>query len=193
MANPNAPFGLRAVRHYFGGVVRDNEYAIADQYGTQLCLGDPVVCTGTGKNIALATAATNGKISGVFNGCHYIDLLGDTKFSKIWPAAQATYNAVGATALIIDDPFVVFEVMFNTLAAADVRALANLVLAAGNAQTGASGWSAVEPPGAGENQIKILSLPASAVLPGGVSNAYGAFAVAQILIAQHELNPIVGL
>lgn len=192
MANPNTPFGLRQVRHYFGGVVRENEYAIADSYGTQLCIGDPVVCSGTGKNITLATAATSGKISGVFNGCEYRNAQGDTYFSKIWPAAQATYNAEGAKALIYDDPFLVYEVMFDTLAAADVRALANLVLAAGNTQTGQSGWTAVHPPGAGENQIKILGLSGGAN-PGGIANAYGAFAVAEVLIAQHELNPIVGL
>jgi hypothetical protein len=192
-ANPNAPFGLRPKRHYFGGVVRENEYAIADAYGTALLLGDPVVATGTGKNIQLATAGTGSKITGVFSGCKYRNLLGDTIWDAYWPAAQATYNSEGAVALVFDDPFIVFEVMFDTLAAGDVRALANLVSAAGDTTRKLSAWTAAHPPGAGENQIKIMSLPLSEMGPGAIPNNYGAFAVAEIMIAQHELNSIVGL
>lgn len=189
MANPNAPFGLRALKHLKGGVVRYNSgYKIADQYGTNLFLGDPVVCTGTDKNIGIASAGTSNKISGVFAGCEFVNLLGDTIWSKYWPAAQQTYNAQGAMAYVFDDPDICFEVMFDTLAAGDVRALANLVAGAGNTLTGLSGWTAAHPPGAGENQIKIYGLPDSEVLPGGVFNAYGAFAVAEVLVAQHELN-----
>lgn len=186
MTNPNAPFGLRPLRHLFGGVIRDNKYAIADQYGTALYLGDPVVCTGTGKNIGIAAAGASDKITGVFNGCEYIDALGNTQFSKYWPASTVTKNAVGATALIIDDPFVLFEVMFSALVAADVRALANLASGAGNTYTGQSGWSATEPPGSGENQLKIYNI-SGCTNPGGVPNAYGAYCVAEVLLAQHEL------
>jgi hypothetical protein len=195
MGNPNAPFGLRVKRHYFGGLVRDNAYTIADGYGTQLCIGDPVVCTGTGRNIQLASAGDSDKITGVFNGCEYRNAAGDTYFSKIWPAAQATYNGEGAKALIYDDPFIVYEVMFDALSAANVRALANLVSGAGNTQTGQSGWTAAQPPGNTENQIKILGLAESAVLPGRGFNAYGDYAVAEVLIAQHELfaGAIVGI
>lgn len=187
MANPNAPFGLRPVRHMFGGVVRANEYNIADQYGTALYLGDPVVATGTGKNIGIASAATSAKLTGVFAGCEYVNSLGDTIFSKYWPASTVTLSGSTVKALVYDDPFLLYEVQFDTLAAANVRALANLVSGSGNAQTGLSGWTAVAPPGAGENQLKIWSVPSSLVNQGGVINAYGAYAVAHVLLAQHEL------
>lgn len=185
MANPNAPFGLRAVRHLFGGVMRPNEYTIADQYGTALYEGDPVVCTGTGRNLAIGTAASSGVISGVFSGCEYVDTLGDTKFSKFWPAAQVTKTGSVIKAFVYDDPHILFEVQFATLAAADIRQLANLVSGVGNAQTGLSGWTAAAPVTT-ENQLKIYSL-SNCVNPGGLANAYGAFAVAQVLVAFHEL------
>lgn len=186
MPNPNTPFGLRVSRHRKGGTVRVSEYNIADGYGTALYSGDPVVCTGTGTNIQIASAATNAKITGVFAGCRYVNTLGDTIFSKFWPAGQAIKAGTTAIALVIDDPGVMFEVQFDTLAAANVRALANLVAGAGNAQTGQSGWTAAAPPGAGENQVKIMAVP-PLPLAGGAVNSYGAYAVAQILIGQHEL------
>lgn len=185
MANPNAPFGLRPVRHLFGGVVRPNEYTIADQYGTALYLGDPVVATGTGRNIGIATAGSSNPVTGVFAGCEYVDSLGDTKFSKYWPASQVTKSGTTVKALVIDDPHVVFEVQFATLAAADIRQLANLVSGSGNAQTGQSGWTAAAPVTT-ENQLKIYRL-SNGSSPGGVQNAYGAYAVAEVLIAFHEL------
>lgn len=188
VANPNAPFGLRAVSHLKGGVLRYNGgYAIPDQYATGLFLGDPVLCNGSGKQIGIAAAATNGKISGVFAGCKYVNQLGDTIFAEYWPANQITKNAVGAVAYVWDDPDILFEVMFDTLALGDVRALANLVAGAGSTVTGLSGWTAAHPPGAGENQLKIFDMPVSETNPGGIPNNYGAFAVGQVLIAQHEL------
>lgn len=185
MANPNAPFGLRPVRHLFGGVMRPNEYNIADQYGTALFEGDPVVCTGTGVNISIATAASSGVITGVFAGCEYVDSLGDTKFSKYWPASQVTKAGSIIKALVFDDPHLLFEVQFATLAAADIRQLANLVSGVGNTLTGTSGWTAAAPVTT-ENQLKIYRL-SNCVSPGGVANAYGTFAVAQVQIAFHEL------
>jgi hypothetical protein len=187
VANPNAPFGLRPVRHFAGGIVRLSEgYTVADQYGTSLFIGDPVLVTGTGCNLGIAAAGNGDKISGVFAGCEYQNSLGDTIWSKYWPASTATYNAQGAKAIIYDDPWIVYEVMFATVATTDIRNLANLVAGNGNAQTGLSGWTAAAPAG-GANQLKVLRLPTSEVNPGGIANNYGAYGVAQVLLAQHEL------
>lgn len=187
MTNPNTPFGLRPTRHMFGGVIRENEYKIADAYGTALYVGDPVLATGTDTNIGIAAAAADGKITGVFNGCKYRNTLGDTIFSKVWPAAQATYNAEGAVALVYDDPFIEYDIMFDNLVAADIRAIANLVSGTGNAQTGQSAWTAIKPPGSTENQLKIVSLSGT-VLPGGIPNAFGLYAVARVLLNTHEFH-----
>lgn len=187
MANPNAPFGLRPLRHLFGGTMRPSIYNIADQYATALYLGDPVVAAGTGKNVGIASAATSGKITGVFAGCEYLNSLGDTIWSKYWPAAQVTNTAQAIKAFVYDDPFILYEVMFDTLAATDVRALANLVSGTGVAATGLSGWTAAHPPGSGENQLKIYAVDATEIAPGGSVNAYGTYCVAEVLLAQHEL------
>lgn len=186
MANPNAPFGLRPVRHLFGGVIRPNEYTIADQYNTSLYLGDPVTCTGTGKNIGIATAANSGKITGVFQGCEYLNALGDTIWSERWPASTVTDTRQTVKAFVLDDPFILFEIQFDTLAAADIRALTNLVSGNGNDKTNLSGWTAVAPAGGGANQLKIYGL-SGVTSQGGAINAYGAYAVGQVLLAQHEM------
>lgn len=188
MANTNAPFGLRPVRHLFGGVIRESAYTIADQYGTGLFMGDPVVATGTGKNIQIATAATaDAKVTGVFQGCKFVDANGDTKFMNYWPAGQVTKNAVGAEAIVIDDPFVEFEIQFSALVAADIRALANLASGSGSTSTGLSAWTATQPPGSTENQLKIVGLSNTAGI-GGAPNAYGAYAVGRVLINTHEFH-----
>ena len=188
MTNVNAPFGLRPVRHSRGGVIRASEYTIADQYGTSLFTGDPVKETGTGKNIGIASAGASNKITGIFAGCEYVDALGETKFSKYWPASTVTKSGTTVKALVYDDPDIEFEVQFDTLAAADVRALANLASGAGNTVTGLSGWTGVAPPGSTENQVKIMDVP-PVIGANGVTNAYGTYAVAAVLISQHVLGP----
>lgn len=188
MANPNTPFGLRPVRHYHGGVVRENEYTIADGYTTALYQGDPVVVTGTGKNIQIATAGSSGIVTGVFNGCRYVNTLGDSYFSKSWPASQAIKSGTTAYALVYDDPFIMYEVQFGAtgIVAADVRLLTDLVSGTGDAATGRSGWSCAGVAGS-ENQLKILEL-ADYVHPGALQNAYGAYAVAWVLLGKPELT-----
>ncbi len=187
VANPNAPFGLRPVKHLKGGVLRYNtDYSIASGYGTGLYEGDPVVVTGNGTNIQIATAAGANLITGVFAGCEFVDAAGDTKFMKSWPAGQVTKNAQDARAYVFDDPDILFEIMMNTMAKADVRALISLVAGNGNDLTGLSGWTGLAPAG-GESQLKIYNL-SGCVNPGGIPNAYGAYAVAQVTINRHELN-----
>lgn len=191
MGNLNAPFGLRAVRHRFGGTIRASKYAIADQYGTSLFTGDPVVVTGNGANLQIATAATDDVITGVFAGCRYVDLLGDTKWSSYWPAAQVTNTAVPIIAEILDDPFIEYDIQFDATGfdAAHSRKLANLVANAGNTKTGTSAYSATRAAGT-ETQLKLLGLsPAyEGQNPGVAQSAYGAYAIGRVMINTHEFN-----
>lgn len=187
MANPNTPFGLRPVRHYFGGVVRENEYTIASGYSTALYQGDPVLVTGTGKDIGIATAGSSGIVTGVFNGCRYVDANGDTFFRKHWPASTTLKSGTTCYALVYDDPFIQYEIQFDStgFVAAGVRQLADLVSGTGDAATGRSGWYAAYAAGS-ENQLKILEL-ADYVHPGALQNAYGAYAVAWVMLGKPEL------
>lgn len=188
MANPTVAFGMVPVRHYFGGLIRPNKYTIADAYATALFEGDVVRCTGTGRDVGIGTAAGSAANTGVLVGVEYVDSTGQTVFDTYWPAAQATKNAVGGIAWVIDDPFVVFAIKSSAtgIAAADVRLLGDFVSAAGDIPTKKSGWSMSTVAGA-ENQLKVLELADSWVHPGGAINAYGAHAVVHVLFGKHEL------
>lgn len=188
MANPNTPFGLMPVRHYFGGLVRENQYTIADGYSTALYMGDPVLVTGTGKNIGIATAGSSGIVTGVFAGCKFIDTAGETWFRKSWPASQAIKSGTTAIAYVYDDPFILYAIQSGAtgIAAVDVRLLTDLVSGTGDAATGRSGWSCAGLAGS-ENQLKIMEVPDDYVHSGGVVNAYGAYAVAYVLLGKPEL------
>lgn len=188
MANPNTPFGLVPVRHYFGGVVRTNEYTIADAYATSLFMGDPVLVTGTGKNIGIATAGSSGIVTGVFAGCRYVNAAGDTIFGKYWPASTAIKAGSVAYATVYDDPFILYAIQSGAtgIAAVDIRLLTDLVSGAGDATTGRSGWSCAGLAGS-ENQLKILDLASEWVHPGALANAYGAYAVALVMLGKPEL------
>lgn len=183
MSNTNAPFGLSPVRHLFGGVIRPNEYTIADGYNTALYMGDPVAVTGTGRNIGIATASTGSVVTGVFQGCKYINALGDTVWSKYWPASQAIKSGTVAIAYVLDDPFVLYEIQSDVtgIAEADIRLLTNLASATGNAGSGTSGWYSTGVSST-ENQLKIYGLAAKG------TNAYGAYAVIEVLLNTHEFN-----
>lgn len=187
MANPNSPFGLRPVRHLFGGVIREANYTIADQYSTSLFTGDPVLVTGTGKNIGIATAGSSGVVTGVFQGCKYVNSLGDTVFSKYWPASTVTKSGSVIEAFVIDDPFVLYQIQSDAtgVVAAGIRQLADFTSAAGDVVTGASAWVLAYAAGS-ENQMKIYGL-ADVIAPGGVQNGYGAYAVLEVLLGKPEL------
>jgi hypothetical protein len=187
-SNPNAPFGLRPIRHLKGGLIRFNDYyTILDGYTTSLFFGDPVVCSGTGMNVGIATGSSSSVITGVFAGCEYVNLLGDTIWSKYWPASTSTNTAFPIKAFVYDDPDLVFEVQSDAtgIAAADIRQLANFHSGTGSTVTGLSGWYLTVPTTT-ENQAKILTL-ARNTNPGAIVNAYGAYAVVEVAIAFHEL------
>jgi len=186
MANPNAPFGLRPVRHLCGGTIRPNEYTILDGYTTALYTGDPVVVSGTGKNVNIATAGSSGVVTGVFAGCKYTDTTGKHITSPYWPASTAILTGSTTTAFVYDDPWILFEVEYDgALVAADVRLFTDLVSAAGSASRGTSGFSATGVAGS-EDQLKIYGL--SNTVRENTKNAYGANCVIEVLIANHEFS-----
>jgi len=182
MANVNSPFGLRAVRHQSGGVIRLTEYTIASAYNTDIFYGDIVEMTGTGKNISKAAAA-NADNLGVFAGCRYVNAQGEQKFSKYWPASTTATEIV---AFVYDDPYIVFETQVSTLAEADVGTLMDWAVGTGSATTGASGLYADEGTKATtDKSLRVLSL-----VPR-VDNAYGAYAKAYVVFAEHVMKGVV--
>jgi hypothetical protein len=87
MANKDAAFGFRPVRHLTGGEIRANEYTIAANYGTDIFQGQCVIAVTAG---GIEAAAAGNVILGVFGG-----------------------NASDIVALVYDDPRIVFEVQHD--------------------------------------------------------------------------------
>jgi len=108
MANKDAAFGFRPVRHLSGGLIRTNEYAIAANYGTAIYQGQCVIAVTAG---GIEAAAAGNVILGVFGGCFYTDpTTSKPTFSNHYPAST---NASDIVAQVYDDPRIVFEVQHD--------------------------------------------------------------------------------
>ena len=182
MANVNGPFGLRPVRHMTGGCIRANEYSIESAYNTSIFTGDIVELTGTGTNVSVA-AADNDENIGVFAGCRYVDASGDQQFKSYWPADTAGTEIV---AYVYDDPQIIYEVQFDTLAEANIGLLFQWVVGTGSTSTGQSASYAANATGAATGaQLRLLrKVPRP-------DNAFGAYGKGEVLFAEHALAGIV--
>lgn len=180
MANLDQPYGLRAVRHLTGGVVSTNEYTIASGYVANIFSGDPVQLV-AGGTIEVCAAAGADAI-GVFSGVTYVNASGEQVFSKYWPAST---TATEIKALVFDDPFIIFAIQSDAtgVALGDIGAMADWELVAGDTSIGVSktnlDTSAAISTQAG---LRILRL-----VDDG-SNAPGAYADVEVLMAEHRFN-----
>lgn len=181
MANVDAPFGFRPVRHYFGGLIRANRYQIASEYNTSLFTGDPVKGTGTTKQIEIAVTSTNA--TGVFAGCRYVTPAGDIVYSRYWPASFAVKSGTVVDAYVWDDPFILFEVQADgAVAAADIGTTADFVSGTGNTMTGTSAYE-LESSGIGSDAgLKIVDYVRDGV------NELGTNTRVLVLWNEHEHN-----
>lgn len=187
MANVNAAAGLRAVRAFDGGTLRESEYTIADGYNTAIYKGDLVKSTGTGNNIAVCAAGD--RSIGVFQGVQYTNSAGDIKFAPYWPASAALATGTTAKAMVIDNPRALFSIQVSSvtgMVATDIHNLADIVYAAGNAMSGTSGvmldQTTLTTTAASGGQLYIYRLDPV------TGNAYGQYAKALVMINEHELG-----
>ena len=114
-------------------------YLIEDSYATGLYTGDPVTLSGG----YLVIGSTSEALVGIFAGCSYVTTTGTYVFSPYWPASTATQATAGATAQVVDDPNVLFNVQINTgaITQANIGNNANFVTGSGSTTTGNSGYS----------------------------------------------------
>ena len=104
MANKDAAFGFRPVRHLTGGEIRANEYTIAANYGTDIFQGQCVIAVTAG---GIEAAAAGNVILGVFGGCFFTDpTTSKPTFSNKYPAST---NASDIKATVYADPYIVYE------------------------------------------------------------------------------------
>ena len=123
MANTNAPNGFTPIRHLTGGVIRPQEYAIANGLAANLASGDLVTMTTDG---TIIRGTAGGTALGVFYGVEYQDnTSGDVKFVKVWNSGTTVKANTAVKAYVYDDPNITFQVQCNgTFATANVGELA---------------------------------------------------------------------
>ena len=108
MANKDAAFGFRPVRHLSGGEIKRSEYDIAANYGTSIFKGQAVKAVTAG---GVEAAAAGNVVLGIFYGCFYTDpTTNKPTWSNHYPAST---NASDIKAYVYDDPRIVFEVQHD--------------------------------------------------------------------------------
>lgn len=147
MANTNAPFGFRYVGRLDGSAPNAGVATrqIAYDNTTKIFYGDPVTSLGTGY-VAQSAAGTT-QIAGIFIGCQYTSASQSRLVhSTYWVGADAVAGSV--TALVIVDPFAVFEVQATStaLTLADIDANVQFTIGTGSTLTGLSA-ATVDTPG----------------------------------------------
>lgn len=168
MANPNAPFGLKAVKDARSGVENgglEMFYHPASD-GTALYIGDPVVKNGSADAAGIAgvvRAVAAGPITGVVEG-----------FVPDGTTNQAGYGAASTAyyVLVRSDPTTMFVIQEDAgLTAADIGLNANLATGSGNAYSKRSGFKldAATKAATATLAVKIMGL---APIPGNDFGAY---------------------
>ena len=135
MANQDAAFGFRPTRHLTGGQVRAEEYAIANNYGTDIFTGQVVEAVAAGGIEAAAAGDT--QVAGVFGGVFYTD---PTTSKPTWKAYYpASTAAADIVATVYADPYIVYEAQHDgTGTAAMNNSGMDFVGVAGSTTTGQS-------------------------------------------------------
>lgn len=184
MANVNAAYGLRAVRHLCGGEIRTNTYPITAASAAAIYKGDPV--QGASDGSIVIAAGGNVDNLGVFAGCEYINAKGEKVFSHYWPADTTATNVV---AHVYDDPFIVFAIQSDAtgVALADVHMGADWEIVAGSAATGVSATNLDASGGlAGSDKnlriLRVIDAP---------DNAPGAYADVEVIFNEHVLKGVI--
>lgn len=137
MANVDSPNGFTPAYHITGGTIRDTEFRIADDYGTNVFSGDLVTLVGAGViNVCVAGIVP----VGIFQGCKFTTDDGEVRYSKYWPANQSVSGSY-ATAFVMADPMVVVRAQTSGASGiADLGQLGDMIAThAGSTTTGRSG------------------------------------------------------
>lgn len=189
MANQDAAFGLKPVRH-LGGVANftTNEYVIASGATGPIYYGSPVIMDGSGGGDILVAATGATDIVGVFGGCSYTDpTTGKPTWSNYYPGSIAASDIV---AQIYDDPKIVFEIQSaGTATQADVGANADMTtIDSGSSTTGKSSAEISGTTAAATAQLRIIGLskdPDNSDTSAANGNVY-------VLINEHAYTQTTG-
>lgn len=189
MANSDRPFGLKPVKHLLGvpWSGKANVYYIPATDDTDMFKGDAVrtngAATDDGKFPVVVQATSSTNIRGVIIGFGedpHVMIKPDNPYRTYRPASTAMY------CLVVDDPFVIFEVQEDSVGAAltadQVGDTLDLVVGSGNTTTGLSGMELDSNTAATDNgQCRVLRVV------DREDNALGDHCKWEVLIVDHEL------
>jgi hypothetical protein len=188
MANLDTPFGFKPVRNMNGSPWngKANVYYVPSTDATALFKGDAVKLAGaadaTGKFPTVAQAAATNAVCGVIIGFAdnpHVMIHPDTPNRDYRPASTAMY------VLVVDDPFVIFEVqedsVGNSITAAMVGLATDIVVGTGSTTTGKSAMELDSSDTAtAAGQCRIMRLV------NREDNALGDHAKWEVLFAEHQ-------
>lgn len=123
MPNENTPRGFKPARMVSGEPFNGsmNPYRLASGYGTSIFAGDMVKLVTAG---TVEKAGVGEQFRGILMGVQWVGTDGVTRYSPYWPASTVTQGALPATALVVDDPDVLFEAVFtNSTSAPTIAAI----------------------------------------------------------------------
>ena len=179
MANQDAAFGFRPVRHLTGGQIRTEEANIAANYDTAIYTGQVVEAVTAGG----VEAATVGDVqqAGVFGGVFYTDpTTSKPTYNAYYPASTNTSDIV---AYVYADPDLVFEAQHDgTGTAAMNHSALDFVGVGGSTTTGISTSeldTSTSGTGAGFKQVGISKDPDNSDTSAANCNAYCVFSTGE--------------
>ena len=175
MANKDAAFGFKPTRHLSGGLIRAEEYAIANNASASIFTGQVVEAV-AGGGIEAAAAGDTQQL-GVFGGVFYTD---PTTSKPTWKAYYAaSTNASDLKASVYADPYIVFEAQHDgTGTAAMNNSAFDFVGVGGSSLTGQSTSeldTSTSGTSGGFKQIGISKDPDNSDTGSANANAYVVF------------------
>ena len=193
MANTDAPFGFKPVRHRFGAEIRATKYIIASDESSDIGIGDPVVRSGTASTTApnigvpivtQATAGAGNLVTGI------VESVGPVRNDLSLNYYDASAISSEVEVWVIDDPHVIFICQddgdSNTLAATDIGEAFDIILThSTDTTTGISGAELdANTAGAGNTgQLQLLRLYPKE------GNEIGDFGIWEVAINYHSEAP----
>lgn len=138
MGTVAAPFGCRAVSHPSGVIRTRTLVGFTSIPSAAVYKGDLIKLTGGADVASIITA--NDASYGIFDGCRYTDATGKPTYSAYWPASLSGVTNI-EWYVIPFDPLLEIEIQGATgsWSVADIGDSADMVITAGNVNTGVSG------------------------------------------------------
>ena len=182
MSATSAPFGVRAVFHPSGIIRTKTLSGFTSIPASAVYKGDLVKLTGDGYVASIISA--NDAAYGIFDGCEYIDATGKPVVSPYWPASLSGVTNIKWHVTPFD-PTLECEIQAGgAVAVTAIGDSADIVIAAGNANTGITGsyMNSTLKGAAAVGNFRILGLAPY------VDNAWGdAYTIVRVQIAKNQL------